>query len=185
MPKISTGGKTMTVHIRQGVRFGPPVNREVTSADVKYAIERSFASSVANGYAGAYFGDLVGAPAKAPKAEPDIRGIQTPNKYTIVFELKQPDGVFVGALGMPMTAPVPQEYARSTTRRRRRLRHPPGLQPGPYMIEADASGNINGNGYAPGQLIELVRNPNWSAKTTGGPRTSTRSSSRRASRIRP
>ena len=35
----------------------------MTSADVKYAIERGFATSVANGYAGAYFGDIVGAPA--------------------------------------------------------------------------------------------------------------------------
>ena len=80
MPKYSNGNRTVTVHIRPGVRFSPPVNREVTSADVKYAIERGFASSVANGYAGAYFGDVVGAPAKATKGVPDIRGIQTPNK---------------------------------------------------------------------------------------------------------
>ncbi len=43
----------------------PPVNRAVTSADVKYAIERGFNPNVANGYAGAYFLDIVGAPDKA------------------------------------------------------------------------------------------------------------------------
>jgi peptide/nickel transport system substrate-binding protein len=31
---ITDGGKTVTVHIRQGIHFSPPVNREVTSADV-------------------------------------------------------------------------------------------------------------------------------------------------------
>ena len=37
------------------------------------------------------------------------------------------------------------------------------------MIKNDASGNINGIGYKPGQLIDLVRNPNWSAKTSWRP----------------
>ena len=56
------------------------MNRAVTSEDVKYAIERGFATSVANGYVGAYFGDLVGAPTKAPRRYQPISGIQTPNK---------------------------------------------------------------------------------------------------------
>ena len=56
MPQVSKDGKTVTVELRQGVRFSPPVDRAVTSADVKYAIERGFATSVANGYAAAYFG---------------------------------------------------------------------------------------------------------------------------------
>src|SRR4029079_6522813 len=40
---------------------------------------------------------------------------------------------------------------------------------GPYMIKNDSSGNINGIGYKPGQLIELVRNPNRNAKTAWRP----------------
>ena len=55
-----TDGKTVTVKIKSGVKFSPPVNREVTSKDVKYAIERGFFNTVNNGYAGAYFGDLAG-----------------------------------------------------------------------------------------------------------------------------
>ena len=47
---ITDGGKTVTVHIRQGVHFSPPVNREVTSADVAYAIERGANPNVANPY---------------------------------------------------------------------------------------------------------------------------------------
>src|SRR5438309_10857498 len=39
-PEISSDNKTVTVHLREGIRFSPPVNREVTSEDVAYAIER-------------------------------------------------------------------------------------------------------------------------------------------------
>jgi len=169
MPRFSNGGKTVTVHLRRGVRFSPPVNREVTSADVKYAIERGFASSVANGYAGAYFGDVVGAPAKATKGVPNIKGIQTPNKSTIVFRLKRPDGVFTGSLGLLMTAPVPREYAKQFDDQTTSTYGMHQVATGPYMIKNDSSGNINGVGYKPGQLIDLVRNPNWSAKTSWRP----------------
>jgi peptide/nickel transport system substrate-binding protein len=62
-PEVSPDGLTVTVRIKRGVRFSPPVNREVTSRDVKYAIERGFFRTVANPYAKLYFGDLVGAEA--------------------------------------------------------------------------------------------------------------------------
>jgi len=169
MPTVSTDGRTVTVHIRKGVRFSPPVNRAVTSADVKYAIERGFDASVANGYTPAYFGDLVGAPSKPTSTVPNIRGIQTPNKTTLVFRLKHPSGVFVGALGLPTTAPVPPEYAHKFDAQTQSDYGLHQVATGPYMIKADASGNINGVGYRPGQEIELVRNPNWNAKTSWRP----------------
>ena len=81
----------MTVHIRQGVYFSPPVNREVTSADVAYAIERGANPNVANGYFSAYFSHIVGA-SKATGGP--IPGIVTPNRYTIVFHLTGPYGTF-------------------------------------------------------------------------------------------
>src|SRR5205823_3089229 len=60
-PDVSADGKTVTVKIRSGVKFSPPVDREVTSADVKYAIERGFFNTVNNGYVPAYFTDIQGA----------------------------------------------------------------------------------------------------------------------------
>jgi peptide/nickel transport system substrate-binding protein len=169
MPVISNGGRTVTVHLRHGIRFSPPVNREVTSADVKYAIERGFAASVSNGYVGAYFGGLVGAPAKATKTVPNIRGIRTPNRYTIVFDLKKPSGVFTGALAMPITAPVPASYARRFDAKTPSDYGMHQVATGPYMIKNNAAGSINGIGYQPGKLIELVRNPNWNPKTSWRP----------------
>jgi peptide/nickel transport system substrate-binding protein len=169
MPLVSNDGKTITVHIRKGVRFSPPVNREVTSADVKYAIERGFASSVANGYVGAYFGDVVGAPGKPASHVPNISGIQTPNATTLVFKLKHPSGVFFGALGLPTTAPVPESYAKQFDSKTQSDYGLHQVSTGPYMIKNNAAGSINGIGYQPGTLIELVRNPNWNGKTSWRP----------------
>ena len=40
VPAPTDGGKTYTFHLKRGVKFGPPVDREVTSKDVLYAFER-------------------------------------------------------------------------------------------------------------------------------------------------
>ena len=166
MPIISKDGKTVTVHIRSGVRFGPPVNREVTSADVKYAIERGFAGNVANGYATSYFAVLKGAP-KALAATPakvSIPGIETPDKTTLVFHLTQSSGAFIGALTMPLTAPVPEEYAKPFDAAASSTYGQHVVATGPYMVANDKSGNVK-VGWNPGTFIHLVRNPNWD-KTT-------------------
>ena len=59
-PQIGDNGKKLTVKIKTGVKFSPPVNREVTSKDVKYGIERGFLKTVNGPYGGAYLGDVEG-----------------------------------------------------------------------------------------------------------------------------
>jgi peptide/nickel transport system substrate-binding protein len=162
-PQISRDGKTVTVKIRDGVRFSPPVSREVTSKDVKYAIERGFFNTVNNGYAGAYFGDLVGA---APGLKPgtDIKGIRTPDERTIVFKLSRGSGgVLAGALALPLSAPVPEEYAAKFDKANPSSYGMNQVATGPYMIENDTAGKAIG--YEAGRKIHLVRNPNWDAAT--------------------
>jgi peptide/nickel transport system substrate-binding protein len=166
-PAVSKDGKTYTVHLRRGVRFSPPVNREVTSADVKYAIERGFASSVANGYVGTYFSDIVGAPRGTTKGAPDISGIKTPDAHTIVFELKRPSGVFTGALGQLITAPVPPEYARRFDSKTTSDYGMHQVATGPYMIQNNRSGKLTG--YQPSRRVVLVRNPHWKKSTSFRP----------------
>jgi peptide/nickel transport system substrate-binding protein len=162
-PQISKDGKTVTVKIRTGVKFSPPVNREVTSKDVKYAIERGFFNTVQNGYAGAYFGDLVGAKIGAEPGS-TISGITTPDDQTIVFKLKRGvGGVLAGALALPMSAPVPEEYAQKFDAKQPSLYGQNQVATGPYMIENDASGKAIG--YEAGRRIHLVRNPNWEKDT--------------------
>jgi peptide/nickel transport system substrate-binding protein len=162
-PQISEDGKQVTVKIKPGVKFSPPVDREVTSKDVKYAIERGFFNSVNNGYAGAYFGDIEGAEVGV-KPGTKISGITTPDDQTIVFELtKGTGGVLAGALALPLTAPVPEEYAKEFDAEATSTYGQNQVATGPYMIENDASGKATG--YQAGRMIKLVRNPNWVADT--------------------
>jgi peptide/nickel transport system substrate-binding protein len=162
-PQVSEDGKTVTVKIRKGVRFSPPVNREVTSADVKYAIERGFFKTVNNGYAGAYFGNLLGAEVGADPGH-EIRGIETPDDQTVVFKLSEgTGGVLAGALALTLSAPVPEEYAKKLDAKNPSTYGQNQVATGPYMIENDESGKAIG--YQAGRRIHLVRNPNWEAST--------------------
>ncbi len=109
-PEISDGGKTVTVHLKEGIHFSPPVNSEVTSEDVAYAIERGTNPDVANPYIGSYFKSIEGEPTDTTGAP--MKGIETPNKHEIVFHLTEAKGQLVAdALCLPLTAAVPKEYA--------------------------------------------------------------------------
>lgn len=157
-PIISPDGKTVTVHIKSGFRFSPPVNRPVTSADVAYAFQRDFNPNIQNGYASGYY-PIVGAAATMGKKP--IPGISTPNATTIVFHLTKPFGqTFYESLTLPGSAPVPESYAAPMDKSSPSVYD---TQPtkqaftGPYMIQS----------YSPGRSLVLVRNPNWSAKVDG------------------
>jgi peptide/nickel transport system substrate-binding protein len=179
-PRVSADGRTVTVRIRDGVRFSPPVDREVSARDVKYGIERGFFRTVANGYVGSYFADLVGArPGAAPGRT--IAGVQTPDPHTVVFRLARGTGrLLAGALTMPLAAPVPREYALRFDRREPSAYGMHQVATGPYMVTADARGRVTG--YRAGRSISLVRNPRWDRRPTRSPPTSTGSRSARATR---
>ena len=114
-----------------------------------------------NGYAGAYFGDLEGAEVGA-KPGTEISGIETPDDQTIVFNLtKGTGGIVAGALALPLSAPVPKEYAEKFDAQNPSAYGQNQVATGPYMIENDASGKAIG--YQAGRRIHLVRNPNWVA----------------------
>jgi peptide/nickel transport system substrate-binding protein len=169
---ITDGGKTITIHIRKGVYFSPPVNREVTSADVAYAIERGADPRVANPYFGAYFGaaspsPLVGSTSPSYSGGP-IPGIQTPSKFTIVFHTIKPSGSFlISALSLPLSAPVPRSFAAPMDKRSPTTYGTKYLvATGPYMVQSNLdTGLFPGIGYQAGKSLALVRNPNWNSRT--------------------
>jgi len=162
-PQIAETNRQVTVKIKPGVKFAPPVNRDVTSEDVKYAIERFFSANVGGQYT-AYFDDLEGAPEEPTKGVRNISGIETPDPQTIVFNLKEETAPgFAAALVMPITAPVPEEYARPFDRENPSTYNTHVVASGPYMVRNNSEGELVG--YRPGRQIELVRNPNWNQET--------------------
>jgi peptide/nickel transport system substrate-binding protein len=161
-PQISSDKSTVTVKLKKGIKFSPPVNREVTSADVKYAFERFFTKQVAGQYPG-YFNMISGTPKKPGDYKP-ISGITTPDDSTVVFKLDDPVGVaFAAALVMPISAPVPKEYAQKFDKKNPSTYGNNAAFTGPYMVKNNAAGKLVG--YKAGKSIELVRNPNWDKAT--------------------
>jgi peptide/nickel transport system substrate-binding protein len=165
--QISADGKTITIQIRHGVHFSPPVNREVTSADVAYAIERGANANVANPYFLSYFSSLVGASKATGGPFP---GLTTPDRYTIVLHLTEPRAqIVLDALVLPLSAPVPEEFAKPLDAKKPTEYGNYQVATGPYMLESDGAGKVLGIGYQPGKSATLVRNPNWSASTDSRP----------------
>lgn len=172
LPQVSEDGLTITFTLQEGVMFSPPVDREVTAEDVKYAIERAILPGVANGYAASYLGDIVGFDDAAKEATdnptagaPDIEGITVPDPQTLEIELDRPtSATVIQALSLPISAPVPEEYASEFDAKNPSTYGNQVAFTGPYMVENDPeTGELTG--YTPGREIRMIRNPNWDAET--------------------
>jgi peptide/nickel transport system substrate-binding protein len=166
LPDVTNGGKTLTIKIKSGIKYSAPLDdREVTSADVKYGIERCFLPAVANGYASTYYGEIEGVKAYQDGKAKEVSGIETPDDQTLVIKLNKPQGVLATAqaLGLPCTAPVPKDYAQKYDKGKTSTYGDHQVFTGPYMIENDGKGNVTG--YKPGQRLVIVRNPSWDKST--------------------
>ena len=146
-----------------GVKFSPPVNREVTSKDVKYAIERGFFNTVNNGYAGAYFGDLEGAKVGA-KPGTKISGHQDArrpdDRVQPQAEAAVPAASLAGALALPLIG-AGAGGVRGEVRREEAVDVRP--EPGRDRPVHDRERRVAARRSAtrPASSIHLVRNPNW------------------------
>jgi peptide/nickel transport system substrate-binding protein len=172
VPTPTDNGLTYTYKLRSGVKFGPPVNRAVTSKDVAYAMQR-LANPKDGGQYAFYYTVIKGWDAYAAGKATTISGISTPDNSTIVFHLTAATGDFNYRMSMPATGPIPSEVAKC-------FEGKPGnygrdvVSSGPYMIQgasqvsaASCSGLKPMSGYdgADGTHIILVRNPNYDQTT--------------------
>jgi peptide/nickel transport system substrate-binding protein len=150
----SEDGRSWTFTLREGLRFedGQPI----TSRDVKYGIERSFASDVIVG-GPTYVVDLLDDPGN-PYAGPyqdetpgklGLGAIETPDDLTIVFRLRAPQPDFPFVMALPSSSPVPigadtgAQYGSDP------------VSSGPYAITS----------VDPETGILLDRNPEWDPAT--------------------
>jgi peptide/nickel transport system substrate-binding protein len=170
LPKPTKGGREYKFTLKSGVKFGPPVNRAITSRDIRYAIERLGRPADGAQYA-LYFNVIQGFDAYSKGQAQTISGIKTPNARTIIFDLTGPTGDLFNRLAMPAAAAMPQEVAKC-------FEGKPGeygryvISSGPYMIQGSQNLDISScdamkpiSGYDGQTSLTLVRNPNYSAKT--------------------
>jgi peptide/nickel transport system substrate-binding protein len=164
-PTVSKDGKTVTVKLKKGIKFAPPVSREVKAADFKYALERCFLPQVGNGYSNLYFSDIVGSNEFKDGKAKEVSGITTPDDYTLVLKFSRATAaVGAQALALPCSVPVPKEVAAKRDRGTKSTYGQYVASTGPYMIERNLkTGKITG--YQPGKRITMVRNPNWDKST--------------------
>jgi len=155
MPTVSDNGLTYTFHMRTGVRFSPPVNREVEPSDIKFSIERLF--RIDSGGVGFYSG-IVGADQYSKTRNGGISGIVADDQtHTITFHLTAPDGTFLEYMAIPFAFAVPKGTPNRDISTVSRWR----VGTGPYMISQ----------YVPGDHITMIRNPNfhsWSPNDPAG-----------------
>jgi peptide/nickel transport system substrate-binding protein len=164
-PEVSEDGKTVTIKLRKGIRFSPPVNREVEAKDVKYALERCFLPQIGNGYQSLYWADVVGKEEYVDGEADEVSGLTTPDKYTLVMKLSRPTGtVAAQALALPCSAPVPKEVAAERDKGKKSTYGQYVASTGPYMVQNDPKTG-KATGYQPGRRITFVRNPNWDKDT--------------------
>ncbi len=170
VPAPTDGGRTYTFHLKPAVKFGPPVNREITSQDELYALER-LANPKDGGELAFAFRPVVGWDAYAAGKAKTITGIVTPNASTIVFHLTEPSADFLVWLASPMAGPIPDEVAGC-------FEGKPGeygrdlVSTGPYMFEgADKVDDSSCaklkpmSGFDGLTSLTLVRNPDYNPAT--------------------
>ncbi|MFD4799192.1 ABC transporter substrate-binding protein [Streptomyces anulatus] len=149
---LGTPSKDATVWtytLKDGLKYED--GTAITSADIKYGIERSFAAELSGG--APYLRDWLigGADYQGPyKDKKGLDSIEVPDEKTIVFHLDKPEGEFPFLATQTQTTPVPRAKDTGT----KYEEHP--VSSGPYKVVTNEND---------GERIVLERNPHWSAKT--------------------
>ncbi|MFZ3572803.1 ABC transporter substrate-binding protein [Streptomyces sp. BH097] len=145
----SKNATVWTYTLKDGLTYED--GEKITSADIKYGIERSFAAELSGG--APYLRDWLigGADYQGPyKDKKGLDSIETPDAKTIVFHLNKPEGEFPYLATQTQTTPVPKAKDTGT----KYEEHP--VSSGPYKVVRNESD---------GQRLVLARNPHWSAAT--------------------
>ncbi|MDX3055783.1 ABC transporter substrate-binding protein [Streptomyces sp. NE06-03E] len=149
---LGTPSKNATVWtytLKDGLKYED--GTAITSADIKYGVERSFAAELSGG--APYLRDWLigGADYQGPyKDKKGLASIEVPDDKTIVFHLNKPEGEFPFLATQTQTTPVPKAKDTGTTYEE----HP--VSSGPYKVVTNEND---------GERLVLERNEHWSAET--------------------
>ena len=164
-PIVSDGGRTVTVHIKPTSTSARPSTAKSNSGGRRLR-DRARRQPQRRQ---PLLPRLLRRPGRGAKRPTAARSPESKRRtpYTIVFHLTKPTRRDPhGALSLPLSAPVPPEFAKPldahnpTTYGTEYL-----VATGPYMLKSDSDGKFLGIGYQPGKSATLVRNPNWNPHT--------------------
>jgi ABC-type transport system substrate-binding protein len=142
---ISFDGATYSFTLRQGVKFQPPLSRDLTASDVKYSFERMLKTAPSE--TRALYAGVVGTAPFLSGTDSTIGGVEVVDDLTIRFHLVRPDPAFLNALAMEPCGVVPREWVEEQGAEF-------GLHPlgtGPFAFEK----------WTPDESIRLARNPSY------------------------
>lgn len=142
----SDGGKTWKYTLKKGVKYED--GTEITSHDIKFGIERSFADSLSGGF-GYHKTLLVGAENyRGPFDGKSLDSIETPDNQTIIFHLKAPFADWPWVTSLAAFVPVPTSSGDAQTYSKR------PKSSGPYRIVQNEVG----------KQVVMQRNKYWDSK---------------------
>lgn len=138
--------------LKRGLRFS--TGRAIRPIDVKYGIERLFATNLINGGPSSYYLDTIAHKAsyRGPYRSGDLKSIAT-TRRTITFHLAHPYADFDYLMALPAAAPVPYKVEGGRFHGASYWRHP--VSSGPFRIKS----------YRPNDEIVFVRNRYWKQAT--------------------
>jgi len=152
----SDGGRVWTYHLKPNVKFQN--GHTVTSADVKYGVERTFAKSVLP--AGPIYYQVLLQDNKYPGPYVDraknimgLTSVTTPNPTTVVFHLNQPFADFNYVVAIPQSTPVEPSWDT-------------GAHGGAnFQLDPESTGPYQFQSYTLNKQLTLVPNKYWNAAT--------------------
>jgi len=143
--EVKDGGKTFIFHIRKDLKFanGDPV----TAEDFAYSLNRAFGPDFANGNAGYYLSNIVGATDVTGGKATSISGVKVIDPQTLEIDLQIPSVYFLYQLTFPASFVVPKKAVDASPQ----AWTDKAYGTGPFMVEE----------WKHNQSITLVPNPNY------------------------
>jgi peptide/nickel transport system substrate-binding protein/oligopeptide transport system substrate-binding protein len=137
---ISDDGQTYTFKLRDGLKFHN--GRAVTSADVKYSLERAV-SPATQSPGGGYFGAIKGYDEMVAGKATGLSGVTAPDDKTVGIALTRPDATFLHLMAINFGFVVPKEEVEKY-----------GADFGKHPVGTGAFKFVE---WVPGQKLELER----------------------------
>ena len=170
VPTPSEDGLTYEFTLKDGIKFGPPVNRDITAEDFVTAFKRLGTPSAAAQY-GFYYTEIAGlAEFTEGGATGEISGVEAVDPKTLRITLTKPVGDLMFRLAMPATGPFPAEVSDCWVNAGEYGRYL--VASGPYMIQGSDEMDVSScdamkpiSGFDPAERLALVRNPSYDAAT--------------------